>query len=103
MSHGASAPDRVLPRRSRCASAGCLFGIQRAPVCFWACRWYTNLGPEPKIRAGRVLEGVLGTPVEMLLGPDWKVVSIYVPIRVFCPVQDFWRDLTSVKINPRFA
>jgi hypothetical protein len=28
-----------------------------------ARRWYTNLGPEPKIRVGRILRGILGAPV----------------------------------------
>jgi hypothetical protein len=62
----AGAPDRVLPRRGRRGSAGCLFRIQRVPAYFWARRWYINLGPEPKIHDDRVLEGVLGAPVEML-------------------------------------
>jgi hypothetical protein len=65
--HGADAPDRVLPRSGRCGSVGYLFGIQWAPTCFWACRWYTNLGPEPKICASRILGGILEAPVEMLL------------------------------------
>jgi hypothetical protein len=60
MPRGVGAPDRVLPRRGRCGSDDCLFGIQRAPAGFWACRRCTNLGPEPKICVGRVLGGVLG-------------------------------------------
>jgi hypothetical protein len=65
---GVGAPDRVLPRRGRCGSDDCLFGIQRAPTGFWACRWCTNLGSEPKICVGRVLGGVLGAPAPQHLG-----------------------------------
>jgi hypothetical protein len=64
--HGTGAPNRVLPRRGRRGSADCLFGLEGAPAHFWGRRWYTNLGPEPKISDGRVLRGVLGAPVEML-------------------------------------
>jgi hypothetical protein len=56
------APDRVLPR------AYCLFGLEGASAHFWGRLLYTNLGPEPKIRAGCILGDVLGALVEMLLG-----------------------------------
>jgi hypothetical protein len=42
-------------------------GASKIIDTFMMYQWYTNLGPEPKIRAGRVLGGVLGAPVEMLL------------------------------------
>jgi hypothetical protein len=38
VARGASAPDRVLPRRGWCGSTGCLFGIERAPARIWGHR-----------------------------------------------------------------
>jgi hypothetical protein len=74
MSRGAGAPDRVLPRKGRRGSADYLFGIQRVPAGFWACQWYTNLGPEPKFRTGRVLGGAGGDALTRVVGAAvWPV------------------------------
>jgi hypothetical protein len=47
-------------------AAGYLFRIEGASARLLGRRWYTNLGPEPKICAGRILGGVLGASVEMI-------------------------------------
>jgi hypothetical protein len=62
----AGAPDRILPHRGRHGSAGSFIGLAHASVRFWGRRCGPFLGPEPKIRARRVLGGVLGAPVDML-------------------------------------
>jgi hypothetical protein len=55
----AGAPDRILPHRSRHGSAGSFIGPAHAPARFWGRRCGPFFGPKPKLRAGRVLEGVL--------------------------------------------
>jgi hypothetical protein len=63
----AGAPNRILPHRGRHGSAGSFIGLAHAPARFWGRRCGPVFGSEPNFRASRVLGGVLGPPVEMLL------------------------------------
>jgi hypothetical protein len=61
------APNRMLPHRGRHGSAGSFIGLAHAPARFWGHRCGPFLGSEPKIYARRVLGGILGASVEILL------------------------------------
>jgi hypothetical protein len=62
----ADAPDKILPRKDQHGSASSFIGHAPAPTRFWGHRCGPFFGPKPKFRTRRVLEGVLGAPVEML-------------------------------------
>jgi hypothetical protein len=51
-------------------------GLDPASARFWGHRCGLVFGPEPKFHSGRVLGGVLGPPVEMLLEVDHSTRSI---------------------------
>jgi hypothetical protein len=62
VSHGASAPDRVLPRRANAGTPTVYLGSNRRRHVFGRASGAPIWTPESKIRAGRIL----GSPVEML-------------------------------------
>jgi hypothetical protein len=60
------APDRILPHKSRHGSNGSFIGLAQTPARFWGSRYGPFFGLKPKLRVDRILEGILGPPVEML-------------------------------------
>jgi hypothetical protein len=68
----AGALDRILPHRGQHGSDDSFIGLAPAPARFCGRRCGPVFGLEPNFRVGRVLGGVLGTPVEVLFrGPQF--------------------------------